>query len=89
MSINLNEAPKGFYAVLKSTVNRETTPNVCTVCDARSLCVENKDDWCLKNRCMGYEIKAFLDGNTYSREDKCSVFFRKKSTQPDLFEVAV
>lgn len=71
--VDKNEAPEGFYAVDK---NFATTPNVCTSCDARQLCQENKDEWCLKNRCMAYEVIA--NGKAYSRRDKQSVFFKMK-----------
>lgn len=70
--IDVNEAPEGFYAASKI---KAPTPNVCSSCDARTLCQENKDDWCLKNRCMSYDIIA--TGKTYSRVDKQSVFFRQ------------
>ncbi|WP_436463133.1 hypothetical protein [Acinetobacter seifertii] len=89
MKINKHEAPSGFYAVLKSSVNKAIHPNVCTLCDARKLCCENKDDWCLLNRCMSHEITAFKDNKTYSRSDDCSVFFRKMPEQQDLFGEAV
>ena len=85
IQINTNEAPEGFYAVLKSSVNREQTPNVCAICDARKLCAENKEGWCLENRCMSSGVVAFKDGKTYSRKDGASVFFRKKAFQGDLF----
>jgi len=70
-----NEAPCGFHAVLKADFK---IPNACDACDARKLCQDNTDDWCLKNRCMSYEIIAFKDGKTYSRNDKQSVLFKRK-----------
>jgi len=70
-----NEAPEGFYAVLKDNFK---IPNACDACDARKLCQDNTDEWCLKNRCMSYEIIAFKDGKTYSRNDKQSVLFKRK-----------
>ena len=89
MNLNKHEAPEGFYAVLKSSVNKTIHPNVCRLCDARKLCCKNKDDWCLLNRCMSFEITAFKDNQTYSRTDGCSVFFRKMPEQQDLFGEAV
>ena len=72
--LNANEAPIGFYAVDKKEAK---TPNVCNSCDARQLCKENKNDWCLNNRCMSYEVTAFKDGKVYKRNDNSSVFFKK------------
>ena len=72
--LNVNEAPLGFYAVDKKEAK---TSNVCDSCDARQLCKENKNDWCLKNRCMAYGVTSFKDGKVYKREDNCSVFFKK------------
>ena len=75
IGLDKNEAPEGFYAVSK---DKATTPNCCDSCDARSLCVENKEGWCLKNRCMSYDIfTAFKDGGkTYNRKDRQSVIFK-------------
>lgn len=72
--VDRNEAPPGFYATIKSYKGY----NICRDCDARQLCCENKDDWCLKNRCMSYEIVAFKDGKTYKRSDGKSVIFKIK-----------
>jgi hypothetical protein len=72
--VNKKDAPVGFYAVLKTSA---TTPNICNSCDARMLCQENKDDWCLRNRCMDYEITAFKDGKAYKRQDGKSVIFKR------------
>lgn len=71
--VDAKEAPEGFYAVSKADVH---TPNVCTKCDARALCCENKDNWCMKNRCMSDEVISKIDGKTYSRKDKESVVFK-------------
>lgn len=76
--LDKNEAPKGFYAIPKDFVE---TPNVCNSCDAKNLCQVNKDDWCLHNRCMSYEITAFKDGKTYARKDGVSVVFKKLEEQ--------
>jgi hypothetical protein len=71
--INEFEAPAGFIAVSK---NEASTPNICNSCDARVLCRENKDDWCLINRCMPFEIISFKDGKIYKRNDGQSVLFK-------------
>jgi hypothetical protein len=72
-NVNRHEAPQGFYAVCKS---HATTPNVCASCDARRLCQENADGWCIKNRCMGYAV-VLNDGTQVQRADGCGVFFKR------------
>ncbi len=71
--IDKTEAPKDFIAVPKIYKGY----NICRDCDARSLCQENKDNWCRQNRCMGYEATGD-DGTVYKRQDGCSVLFKKK-----------
>lgn len=73
LGVDINEAPEGFYAVLKV----DKGYNICNDCDARKLCQQNENDWCLINRCMGYDIVADKDGKTYGRADKKSVIFKK------------
>jgi hypothetical protein len=73
-TLDRNEAPQGFYAVDKKEAK---TPNVCNSCDAKSLCQKNENDWCLKNRCMSYEMVAFKDGKTYKRNDGRCVIFKQ------------
>lgn len=74
--LNEKEAPTGFYAVLKEKVSKEGK-NICSFCDARKLCQQNKDNWCLENRCMSYDIVAEKDGKIYARKDRKSVIFKK------------
>ena len=70
MKVNPNEAPEGFYAILKSDV---ITNNVCESCDARKLCCDNLDNWCTKNPCMSYPM---LNIRAAGRKDNCSVIFK-------------
>ena len=72
-AVDTTEAPQGFYAVCKS---QATTPNVCASCDARPLCQENADGWCIKNRCSSYTV-VLSDGSEVKRKDGQGVFFRK------------
>jgi hypothetical protein len=72
--VDINDAPVGFFAELKQWKGY----NICRDCDARKLCQENKDDWCLKNRCMSYDIVSEKDGKTYGRKDGKSVIFKKR-----------
>jgi len=66
------DAPPGFYAEEK--VYRGY--NICRDCDVRNLCIENKDNWCMKNRCMSYDVVT-SEGNTYNRKDGRSVIFKR------------
>ena len=70
--VDINEAPEGFYAMLKTYKGY----NICNDCDARKLCIENKDEWCRKNRCMSIEVISD-DGKTFTRKDGKSVIFKK------------
>lgn len=72
--VNRNEAPIGFFAELKVYKRY----NICQDCEARKLCQENKDDWCLKNRCMSYGIFSKKHGKIFCRKDGRSVIFKKK-----------
>ena len=76
MTVDRNEAPKGFYAVSKQSVKHHNK-NICEFCDARQLCVENKDNWCRKNRCMSDTMICFDDGSAVKREDGESVIFKR------------
>jgi hypothetical protein len=62
--INLEEAPEGYYPILK---NDAATSNICRSCDARILCQQNQNEWCKKNPCM-----------SYSRNDGMPVIFKMK-----------
>lgn len=76
--INKNEAPPGYYAVLKSDVISPSLGNICRACDWRPDCSGEK------YRCMPYEIET-PDGRTLRRGDGCSVVFKRKKGQLSLF----
>lgn len=76
--LNTNDAPPGYYAVLKRDVVTPELGNICRACDWRADCSGQK------YRCMPYEIET-TDGRTLKREDECSVVFKRKP-QGDLFE---
>ena len=73
--LNEKEAPAGYRAALKENAK---TANACDSCDARKLCVENKKDWCVLNRCMADALILDRDGTEIRREDACSVYFVKQ-----------
>ena len=73
--INPNEAPKGFYAVPKKSINDQ---NICNGCDWRKVCQDkNTDLLAYGHRCMEFPVISAKDGKTYQREDNCSVMFKK------------
>ena len=71
--LNEKEAPSGFYAIRKKWRGY----NICRDCDARSLCQENKDNWCIKNRCMAYDISDRNGEVIKGRDDGVSVIFKR------------
>lgn len=76
IAINPQEAPEGFYAVLKSSLQQDQG-NLCRQCDWRDQCCTPAMD--IRNpahRCMGYEV-VLNDGAIVCREDRCSVAFKK------------
>lgn len=71
-----NEAPEGFFAVLKSEVATERLGNICRACDWRSDCNG------FEHRCMPYTVISSRDGRELKRQDGCSVVFKRR-TSPD------
>jgi hypothetical protein len=75
---NPNEAPEGYYAVPKKSLDHDSG-NLCRQCDWRTTCNDPHTDLlAYGHRCMGHAIIALRDGKTYQREDKCSVVFKLK-----------
>ena len=88
-----SEAPNGFYAVPKSSVNAAQVGNFCNACDWRAQCNDPATDLlAYGHRCMSYAVIALRDGKTYQRKDECSVVFKKsesprvKGGQKNLFD---
>jgi len=67
-----SQIPEGFTILSKDNLpgrfGAQRNENVCNWCDARKLCQENKDNWCVKYTCMGY-----------ARNDGQSVVFKRLS----------
>lgn len=57
-----NEAPPGFYAVLKADVITPTLGNICRACDWRAECSG------IKYRCMP-DVIITKDGQELKRQD--------------------
>lgn len=75
-TLNPSEAPKGFYAVLKSSLVQDQG-NLCRQCDWREhCCTPAFDRYDPAHRCMGYEV-VLADGALVCREDRCSVVFKR------------
>lgn len=77
--LNPNDAPPGYYAVLKAEAKPKDGSNICRACDWRPDCSGEK------YRCMPFEIVT-PDGRTLKREDGHSVLFKRKKPQANLFE---
>lgn len=77
---NPDEAPAGFYAVLKpaSSATGPNSRNLCEQCEWRKQCNDPATDLlAYGHRCMSYAVAATRDGQTYRRKDKCSVLFKR------------
>ena len=69
--LNPDEAPAGFFAVLKSAVASDSLGNICRACDWRTNCNG------LEHRCMSYTVISRIDGQELKRLDGCSVVFKR------------
>jgi len=69
--LNRNDAPPGYYAVLKSEAKSRDGSNICCVCDWRPDCSSEKYP------CMAFTIIT-PDGRTLKREDGHSVLFKRR-----------
>jgi len=71
--------PIGFYALpIKKIIERKgdrKNENICNFCDARKLCIENKDNWCQKNRCMPHDV--LISAGTIIKGRNEQVVFKK------------
>jgi len=76
LKCNPDEAPKGFYAVLKSSIKGDA--NLCRSCDWRKTCQdsENTDFVAYGHRCMAPAVLS--RGEWFKRDDGCSVVFKKR-----------
>lgn len=74
--LNPNEAPPGYFAVLKSDVATEELGNICRACDWRPEC----DGFAY--RCMSSTVISSRDGSELKRQDECSVVFKRKLAIP-------
>jgi len=72
--LNQNDAPPGYYAVLKSEAKSKDGSNICRACDWRPDCSS------AKYPCMGYAIVT-SDDRTLRREDGHSVLFKRRRGQ--------
>ena len=79
---NPDEAPAGYYAVLKPAMNinhhdKTKQGNICKQCDWRKTCQdsEHTDFLAYGHRCMA--VGVISNGKTYCRTDKCDVIFKK------------
>lgn len=74
------EAPAGYHAVLKSSVNTSKLGNICRACDWRKTCQNQETNFTLHNhRCMDYGVISAKDGVLTQRHDGCSVVFKRST----------
>lgn len=71
-TLDQNEAPPGYVAVLKSSVATAELGNICRACDWRPNCDG------IAYRCMSYTVVSRTDGRELKRSDGCSVVFKVK-----------
>ena len=77
--LNEQEAPSGFYAVLKSSLPRDMG-NLCRFCDWRKECQKTETDFENSNhRCMDFPVISAKTGLEIARDDGCSVVFKRVS----------
>ncbi len=72
LRIDQDEAPAGYFAVLKSEAKPLDGGNICRACDWRQECDG------LSHRCMPYAVFSCRDGGELKRNDGCSVVFKRK-----------
>jgi len=75
--INPKDAPRGYYAVLKSEGKPEDGSNICRACDWRSYCPSGPiNEMPCGHNCRGYDLVGG-DGKIYVRADRCNVLFKR------------
>ena len=75
--LNPQEAPQGYFAVLKSSVKSDALGNICRACDWRPTCQKQDTDFTSHNhRCMDYGVIHRVTGQEVRRIDGCSVVFK-------------
>lgn len=73
-----DEAPSGYYAVLKADAKPSDGGNICRACDWRPEC----DGFA--HRCMAFAVISSRDGRELKRRDGCSVVFKRKAPNARL-----
>lgn len=77
-TLDVSEAPVGFYAALKSSVATKALGNICRACDWRGECQKPSTDFAKHNhRCMSYTVISTKTGLEIKRNDGCSVVFKR------------
>lgn len=79
-TLNTNEAPEGYVAVLKASVPAQQIGNICRACDWRPTCQAPDTDFTAPgHRCMSYGVVT-ADGKLVERQDGCSVVFKRRQS---------
>lgn len=82
-TLNPNEAPLGFVAILKSEIPERTgdnaNKNFCGFCDWRKQCNDPDTDLTIhRHRCMSSIMTVTETGKKVRRRDGCSVVFKRE-----------
>ena len=72
-TLDPDEAPPGYHALLKADAKPADGGNICRACDWRPEC----DGFA--HRCMPYAVISIRDGRELKRQDGCSVVFKRKT----------
>lgn len=76
--LNPQEAPTGYFAVLKDDAKPEDGSNICRACDWRPECQKSETDFeNHAHRCMDVSAISDRSSREIRRHDGCSVVFRR------------
>lgn len=79
MTIDPNEAPEGYYAVLINSLSeKERSVNICRSCDWRPECQKIECRTEHYQRCSSITTISFQDRRELKRNDGCAVVFKKR-----------
>ena len=74
-----NEAPEGYYAILKTSILGEAaTRNLCWSCDWHEECKKPTTDLARHDHRCSSAAVITNDGRRIERKDGCSVLFKRR-----------
>ena len=76
--LDAQEAPSGYFAVLKDDAKPADGSNICRACDWRPECQKSETDFERHDhRCMDFAVISGRIGREIRRHDGCSVVFKR------------